>query len=438
MDGEEVAFVLSDKFLLSDDGSGTDLSARSMTSQSNLAGVWAPVTSLSIESGLGSWVTTTDGKRYLDFTSGIAVTSTGHCHPLVVAAVREQAGRLIHGQVNCYRHDRLEPLARRLTEIAPKGIDSFFFANSGSEITEAAVKLAKVSTGRPNIVTFAGSFHGRTHLAMAMTSSKTSYRSGYPNLVPGIFVAPFPSVHAPNEADEVERCLTGLKHLLATQSAPGDTAAVVVEPVIGEGGYFPAPAAFLRGLRQICDEHGILLVADEVQTGFGRTGSMFCVEQAGVVPDVLMMAKGIASGFPMSALGASAKLMSRWPVGSHGGTYGGNPIACAAALATIDILSSEGFLSNVCERGEQMRAGFRAVAPEAVQVRGLGLMNAVEFESAEIANVVVKHCREHSQVLAMSAGTRGEVVRWMPPLTTSEAEISLAIDALAAAVKSTR
>lgn len=403
----------------------------------SLAPVWATTTTLPIASGAGCWVTTTDGRRFLDCTAGIAVASTGHCHPHVVEAIQRQAGRLIHGQVNCYHHDLLDALAERLEAITPEPIDMFFFSNSGAEITEAAVKLAKAATGRANVVVFAGSFHGRTHLAMAMTTSKTGYRAGYANLPPGVFVAPFPDVRAADVAAEVDACLAGLRRLFATQTAPADTAAVVLEPVIGEGGYLPCPPAFIRGVADLCREFGVLFVADEVQTGFGRTGTMFAVERFDVVPDVLMMAKGIASGLPLSALGASAELMARWPAGSHGGTYGGNPVACAAALATIDVIGAPGFLDHVEARGQQLRAGLdKVMADDAglVHVRGLGLMNAVEFADPGRCKDVIKHLLDESRVITMGAGTDGATLRWMPPLVISADEVDLALEGFAAAV----
>lgn len=413
--------------------------------RSHLAPVWFQVTDLQVVSGEGCWVTTVDGRRYLDFTAGIAVASTGHSHPHVVAAIARQAGRFVHAQVNCYRHDLLEPLATRLAEIAPGEIDTFFFTNSGAEATEGAVKLAKQATGRPNVIVFEGSFHGRTHLAMAMTTSKAGYRSGHGPLPSGVFAAPFPHTVGTGrtEADAVARALDGVRHLLASQTGPDETAAMVVEPVLGEGGYHPAPDPFLRGLREICDEHGILLVVDEVQSGFGRTGRMFHVEASGVRPDVLVMAKGIASGFPFAAIGASAELMSRWPVGSHGGTYGGNPIGCAAALATIDVLAAEGFLDHVVDRGEQLRSGLRSVAaahPVIVDVRGPGLMVAVELRdpttgepAPTLTAAVIEHCRDRSNVLLMNAGTWGNVIRFMPPLVVDESEVTVALAAVRAA-----
>lgn len=405
---------------------------------SHLAPVWFAVTDLQVSSGSGSWVTTTDGRRYLDFSSGIAVTSTGHSHPKVVAAIAAQAGRFVHAQVNCYRHDLLEPLAERLAGIAPPGIDTFFFANSGAEATEAAVKLAKQATGRPNVIVFSGSFHGRTHLTMAMTTSKTGYRAGHAPLPSGVFVAPFPDPL--RRGADVDDCISGFRHLLDAQSAPTETAAVVVEPVLGEGGYVSAPAPFLQAVAETCAEHGILFVADEVQSGFARTGTMFAIEPSGVTPDVMIMAKGIASGFPISAVGASAELMARWPTGSHGGTYGGNPIGCAAALATIDVLTEDGFLADVNARGDQLRAGLSKLAtehPAIVDVRGPGLMVATQFDDHERVPAVIGHCLREGNLILMNAGTYGTVIRWMPALVVTADEVDLALDAFAAALAAT-
>jgi 4-aminobutyrate aminotransferase len=406
----------------------------------HLSGVWFKVTDLEVASGHGCRVTTVDGDEYLDFAAGIAVNSTGHSHPAVVAAIAEQAARGIHLQANVYTHDLLEPLAARLAGLTPGGIDTFFFANSGAEITEAAVKLAKQATGRPNVVVFAGSFHGRTHLTMAMTTSKTGYRAGHSPLPAGIFVAPFPDPLAPDADAEVARALAGLDHLLVSMTAPGETAAMIMEPVLGEGGYCPAPAAFLHGVVDRCRAHGILFVADEVQTGCGRTGTMFAVEQYDVEPDVICLAKGIASGFPFSALGTRRELDDRWPTGSHGGTYGGNPIGCAAALATLDVLTAPGFLANVVARGEQLTAGLLDLQrqhPGVRQVRGPGLMVAVELDGAARVAAVQAHCRDEGRLILMSAGTSNTVLRWMPPLVVDAAEIDEALHAFGAALKAT-
>ncbi len=408
---------------------------------SHLAPVWFQVTDLQVTHGKGSWIYTTDGEEYLDFTAGIAVVSTGHSHPRVVAAIQRQAERFIHAQVNCYRHDLLEPLGAALTALAPVGIDTFFYANSGAEITEAAVKLAKQATKRPHVIVFSGSFHGRTHLAMAMTTSKTGYRAGHAPLPSGVFVAPFPDLLADDLEAEIDDALFGFTHLLASQTAPEETAAVIIEPVLGEGGYLPAPARFIESLAAICHRHGILFIADEVQSGFGRTGKMFAVEHYDFTPDIICMAKGIASGFPFAALGASAELMSRWPTGSHGGTYGGNSIGCAAALATIEVLTADGFLDAVNDRGDQLRGGLAAIAAEddgIVDVRGIGLMNAVQFADPARVPSVIRHCLVEHHLVLMNAGTYGTTVRLMPPLVVTEAEVDLALDAIADAVKATR
>ena len=415
---------------------------------SHLAPVWFKLTDLQVASGEGSWVTTVDGRRYLDFTAGIAVTSTGHCHPKVVAAIAEQAGRFIHAQVNCYTHPLLEQLAERLADITPDGIDTFFFTNSGAEATEASVKLAKQATGRPHVIVFSGSFHGRTHLAMAMTTSKTGYRAGHAPLPAGVFVAPFPRAIGQGTLDDrIDACLDELRHLLLSQTAPAETAAMILEPVLGEGGYEPAPARFLQGITEICREHGILFIADEVQAGFGRTGTMFAVDSTGIRPDILVMAKGIASGMPISAVGASRDLMDRWPTGSHGGTYGGNPVACAAALATIDVLTEPGFLDSVNARGEELRQALRDASadhPVLADVRGPGLMVAAEFRDpvtgapdAARTAAVIAHCRDESNLLLMNAGTYANVIRFMPPLVVTREEMALATTAVRAALDAT-
>lgn len=422
-----------------------------MTSHSHLSDVWFSVTDLEVASGSGCVVTTTSGEQYLDFSSGIAVTSTGHCHPRVVAAIAEQAGRFIHAQANVYRHNLLHPLADRLAEITPDPIDAFFFANSGAEATEGGVKLARQATGRPNVIVFEGSFHGRTMLAMAMTTSKAGYRAGYQPLPAGIFVAPFPNAlrFGGDVEAATDHCLAALRHLLTSQTAPAETAAIVIEPVLGEGGYYAAPGRFLAGIEEICREHGILFVADEIQTGFARTGRMFAVDHHGVRPDILLMAKGIGSGFPISAIGASAEVMGRWPKGSHGGTYGGNPIGCAAALATIDVLTEPGFLENVQARGRQLRAGLEKLAADdddgVAEVRGLGLMVAVEFTDPATgqpdgarAGGVLRHSLAEGRLILMGAGSYGNIIRFMPPLVVSEAEVEASLEAFAAALKKTR
>ncbi len=407
---------------------------------SHLSNVWFKVTDLQVATGRGSRVTTVDGHEYLDFASGIAVNSTGHCHPKVAAAIAAQAERFIHAQANVFTHDLLEPLAAKLAAITPAGIDTFFFANSGAEITEAAVKLAKQATRRPNAVVFQGSFHGRTHMAMAMTTSKTVYRAGHAPLPSGVFVAPFPDPLASDQEATIAAALKAFDALLATQTAPSETACVILEPVLGEGGYVPAPQAFVEGLVERCREHGILFIADEVQSGFGRTGEWFAVDHFGIEPDIICMAKGIASGFPFSALGTRRELDDRWPRGSHGGTYGGNPIGCAAALATIEVMSEPGFMDNVRARGNQLRDALTELKerhPVLRQVRGPGLMVGTSFEDPARVPAVIEHCLTEGRLILMSAGTYGNILRWMPPLTVTAAEIDEGVQAFAAALKAT-
>ncbi len=407
---------------------------------SHLSNVWFSVTPLQVASGHGCWVTTTDGEEYLDFAAGIAVNSTGHAHPHVAKAIADQAQRFIHAQVNVYRHDLLEPLAAKLADITPAGIDTFFFANSGAEITEASIKLAKQVTKRPNTIVFSGSFHGRTHMAMAMTTSKTGYRAGHSPLPSGIFVAPYPDPLAADQDAEVAKALKGFDHLLKSMTAPDETAAAILEPVLGEGGYIPAPPAFITGIVERCRAHGIMFIADEVQSGFGRTGKMFAVDHYDIQPDIICMAKGIASGFPFAALGTRRELDDKWPVGSHGGTYGGNAMGCAAALATIELMSDPAFLANVQARGQQLRAGITELQHEhdvITQVRGLGLMVGTEFSDPARVSAITKHCLEEGRLILMNAGTYGSCLRWMPPLVVTDREIDLALAAFSAALKAT-
>lgn len=407
---------------------------------SHLSKVWFKVTDLEVASGRGCRVTTVDGHDYLDFAAGIAVNSTGHCHPKVTAAIAAQAERFIHAQANVYTHDLLEPLASKLDEITPPSIDTFFFANSGAEITEAAIKLAKQATGRPNTVVFQGSFHGRTHLGMALTTSKATVRAGYEPLPSGIHVCPFPDPLASDQEATIAASLKAFDGMLATRTAPSETACVILEPVLGEGGYIPAPGPFVEAIAERCREHGILFIADEVQSGFGRTGEWFAIDRLDVEPDIICMAKGIASGFPLSALGTRRELDDLWPTGSHGGTYGGNPIGCAAAIATIDVMSEPGFLDNVRARGNQLRdavSELKEHEPELRQVRGPGLMVATSFEDPDRVPAVLDHCLRNGRLVLMSAGARNNVIRWMPPLVVTADEIDEATRAFAAALKAT-
>jgi 4-aminobutyrate aminotransferase len=388
--------------------------------------------------GEGVYLWDEAGRRYLDFTAGIGVTSTGHCHPRVVEAAQRQVATLIHGQYTTVMHRPLLALTERLADVLPTGLDSLFFVNSGSEAVEAALRLARHATGRTNVVVFQGSFHGRTIGAASMTTSATKFRAGFGPLMSGVAVSPFPFAfrYGWDEATATRFALRELDYVLATQSAPSETAAFVVEPVLGEGGYVPANAEFLAGLRERADRHGILLVVDEVQTGFGRTGRFWGHDHFGVTPDVVITAKGLASGFPLSAIAASQDLMSRaWP-GSQGGTYGGNAVACAAALATLDVIEDEALVANAAARGAELADGLRKVAASGVgigDVRGLGLMLASEFVDADgdpdpAAAARAQQAAAERGLLLLTCGALGNVVRMIPPLVVTQSQVD---DALA-------
>jgi 4-aminobutyrate aminotransferase len=402
----------------------------------HISPVWSRITNIVADHGEGAYIVDVEGNRYLDFTCGIGVTNTGHCHPKVVEAAREQVGKLIHAQVNIIYHQPLFRLVEALREVVPPALDTFFFSNSGAEALEGAVKLARHATGRPNVIVFQGSFHGRTNLTMAMTTSKTAYRLHYQPLAAGVFVAPYPYAYRYGwDAEETSRwCLKELRHLLASQTAPSETAAIIVEPVLGEGGYVVPPASFLAGLRAICDEHGILLVADEVQSGFGRTGKFFAVEHFDLIPDVMTMAKGLASGFPLSGVAAPRALMEKWIPGSHGGTYGGNAVACAAAAATVRVLQ-DGLVENAAQMGQVLMDGLEEIRgrfPAIGDVRGLGLMVGAEFTqpdgtpATDLVKKVIGRCLDE-KLLLLNCGTYNNVVRWIPPLIVTREQIETAL-----------
>ncbi len=398
----------------------------------NISRVWSHGTEILVDHAEGVHLYDDAGKRYIDFTSGIGVTNTGHCHPKVVEAIKVQAEKLIFGQFNIVFHKPMFELVKELKQVVPEGLDSFFFASSGAEAVEASVKLAKHATGRPNIIVFSGSFHGRTHLTMAMTTSKTVYRTHYQPLVPGIFVAPFPYSYYYGWDDETTKkfALKELKRVLKGQSAPDETAAIIIEPVLGEGGYVVPPAGFLAALREICDEYGIMLIADEVQSGFGRTGRYFAVQHEEVLPDIMTMAKGIASGVPLSGLAYKSELGKKWITGTHGGTYSGNTLACAAGAATVRVIREERLDRNAAVQGERLMKGLKEIQrdfPVLGDVRGRGLMIATEFTSdGEPATDLVKAIKKAAEsrgLLLLSCGTFDNVIRWIPPLVVKGEDI---------------
>ncbi|MGH3980771.1 MAG: aspartate aminotransferase family protein [Pseudonocardiaceae bacterium] len=384
--------------------------------------------------GEGVYLYDTEDRRYLDFTAGIGVTSTGHCHPRVVEAAQRQVATLIHGQYTTVMHQPLLTLTERLGEVLPDGLDALFYVNSGSEAVEAALRLARHATGRQTAIVFAGSFHGRTMGAAALTTAGTKFRAGIGPLMPGVAVAPFPDAfrYGWSEEQAVRFALRELDYLLATTSSAADTCAFFIEPVLGEGGYVPTPPTFLAGLRERADKHGIVLVVDEVQTGFGRTGKFWGHQHApGVRPDIVVTAKGLASGFPLSAIAAPTALMEQaWP-GSQGGTYGGNAVSCAAALATLDVIRDESLVDNAAEQGRRLADGLRKVAadhPVIADVRGLGLMMGNEFRTADGGpdTATAQRAQQeaaHDGLLLLTCGAHGNVVRMIPPLVVTAEQI---------------
>ena len=384
--------------------------------------------------GEGVYLYDTEDRRHLDFTAGIGVTSTGHCHPKVVKAAQDQVGTLIHGQYTTVMHQPLLQLVEKMGEILPEGIDSLFFVNSGSEAVEASVRLARQATGRPLIMAFDGGFHGRTMGAGALTTSGAKIRAGIGPMMGGVAFSPYPYAYRYGWSEEqtVAFCLAELDRQLASTAPASDVAAFIIEPVLGEGGYVPTPPAFLQGLRERADRHGILLIADEVQTGYGRTGRFWGHQHAeGVTPDVIVTAKGLASGFPLSAIAAPKALMEKaWP-GSQGGTYGGNAVACAAALATLGVVQEEGLVENSRVQGEKLVAGVRDAAQGIAaigDVRGIGLMVGIEFVDAagkpDGATAAKVHAAAAEQgLLLLTCGVYGNVVRMIPPLVVTAEQI---------------
>lgn len=386
-----------------------------------------------ITHGKGCHVFTKDGGKYLDFTSGIAVVSTGHCHPRVVAAVQQQAARITHAQMSCGYSEKMLELADKVATLVPGNgtLDSFFFANSGAEAVEAALRLARQTTGKDNIIAFTNGYHGRTQGTLAVTSSGHAFRGN--RIGPsggGAFFAPYPTYNSYHTSEVV---LDEMEHMLKTCTNPQDTAAVLIEPVLGEGGYVPAPVDFMKGLRALCDKHGLLLIADEIQSGFGRTGKMFAVEWSDIVPDVLIMAKGIASGYPISAIATRKELSDMQMKGSMGGTYGGNAVCCAAALATIEVFEEEKLLENVMARSAQITNRLNVLKhryPWVKDVRGRGLMVGMDFNQkmvpAGCAGRLSALCLENNLML-LPTGVK-ETLRFAPPLVVTEAECAECLD----------
>jgi 4-aminobutyrate aminotransferase len=397
--------------------------------------------------GRGMVVRDVDGNEFLDFSAGIAVTATGHCHPQVVAAIQKQAGELIHMSGTDFYYESMITLAERLSKIAPmRGPHKVYYGNSGTEAIECALKLARYHTKRPNVIAFFGAFHGRTMGALSLTASKPQQKRRFSPLVPGVTHVRFPDVYRDAGSESPDKfalaCARVIEDkLFRTTLPPEEVAAIFVEPVQGEGGYVVAPDVFLQELRRICDRHGILLVADEIQSGVGRTGKWWAFEHAGVEPDILCIAKGIASGMPLGVTISKAEIMD-WVPGSHASTFGGNPVCIAAALATLDVIEQEGLLRNSSEVGNHMlkrMADWPSKHPLIGDVRGRGLMLGVEvvkdkrtkeYAAAERDRVV----QEAFERGILFLGCGPSTIRIAPPLIVTKAEADLALEALEEAI----
>lgn len=400
--------------------------------------------------GAGHRLVDTEGRAYLDFACGIATTVLGHGHPRVNRAIHEQVDHLVHASNGLGYAEPVSRLADLIAEELPAPLDTVFFGNSGAEAIEGALKLARRVTGRPGIVAFSGGFHGRTFGALSVTTTALNYRTGYDPLLPSVYIAPFPNVYG-DFAGDSERAtaetLGSLRRLFAEQVPPTSIAAMLIEPVQGEGGFNPAPAAFLRGLRELCDEHGILLIADEIQCGYGRTGRMWGFQHADVVPDVVCLAKAIANGLPLGAVVSSRALHERWGRGAHGSTFGGNPVSCAAGRAVIETIRDEKLVANAAARGGELLSELRALMEEDERigdVRGLGLMIGIEFvkdratrePDGELADRMIAACAD-AGLLLLTCGTSHQVVRWIPPLDVTSAEIEEGLTIFRGALRQT-
>jgi 4-aminobutyrate aminotransferase len=395
-----------------------------------LPAVLGHYTWLPIERGEGSWLITKDGRRVLDLTCGIAVTVVGHAHPRVVKAVTEQAGKLMHISTGVAKYESNVALAEMLATVTPRGLDTAFFGNSGAEAVEGAIKLARQTTAREAIIVFRGGFHGRTTGAASLTTSKAQYRRGYGALLPEVYVAPYPyplacALPEPHDAEAcATHCLAELEVMLEHEVPPEHVAAIVVEPVLGEGGYVAAPTSFLRALRDVATRIGALLVFDEVQTGMGRTGAWFAAQKVGVTPDVLTLAKALGGGMPLGAVIATRERMERWRTGTHGSTFGGNPVSCASGLATMQVIRDEKLVPRAETLGDVMVEELAPLRshPRLREVRRFGAMVAAEFDDKSVAKAAIAAALERD-VLLITCGFHDQVVRFIPALNIGEDDL---------------
>jgi len=396
----------------------------------------------------GMYIHSTDGRKYLDFTSGIGVLATGHCHPKVTKAAQEQCTSVVHAQYAIMKHKPLLELSQRIADLFPAYIDSVFFSNAGTEAVETSIRLARQATDKPNIIAFRGCFHGRTMGSLSTTSSSAAVRQRVQPLMGGVVTAPFPDTNWYNmtEDEAADFCLRELDYILQVQSVPQETAAMLIEPIQGEAGYIPANIRFMKGLESRCREHGILLIIDEVQSGNGRTGKRWAYEHFDITPDVVVSAKGVASGFPLSFVAAPANIMSQALPGSQGGTYGGNAVACAAALATLDVMEEENLIDNAAQQGARLKEHLKELqlrqrAIGAVTGKGLMIGTHLVDESGspdgERASKMLKALEKRGLLMIKCGPWGGNVIRWIPPLIVTQEEIDWAVEQFELALEET-
>jgi len=399
------------------------------------------VTNLVVERGEGTHLYTVDGDKYLDFVQGVAANALGHCHPALTAAAEKQLHQLGHASFNLVSYPSALLLAAELRKWTGR-LDKFFFTNTGAEVVESGLKLARYITGKNSIIAFRGSFHGRTMGAASVTGSSAKFRKHYAPFVPQVYFAPYPYCYRCSFHQQAETCsldcleylLDDLEHIVPAE----DVSVVLFEPVMGEGGYVVPPQKYLQALAGLCRDKGFLLMFDEVQTGMGRTGRMFAYQHFGVEPDLLLLGKAVGGGYPLAALAGSRQIMDQWPAGSHGSTFGGHPVACAAGLSQLEIIGAPGFLESVTAKGDFFRQHLNRLqkdCPEIGQVRGLGLMNAIEIvgtdgrPDSEKTAAVVAHLFSQ-RILVYTCGVRGNIIRFMPPLNVEEDVLQQVIAAL--------
>ncbi len=391
------------------------------------------------ERGEGTYLYSTDGTKYLDLTCGIGVTQLGHCHPEVIKAAKDQLDKLVH--ISCVTHHTLNiTLAEKLSKILPGKINNTFFCNSGAEAVDGAIKFSKRmhKGGRPNIISFRGAFHGRTIGGTSLSSSKELHRKYYDPLLPGVNIVDYPNCYTGKEPEkEASRVLESIEKLFKSSLPPDSVSAMIIEPVIGEGGYIPAPLKpvnFLKELRKICDRHGILLICDEVQSGIGRTGKWFGIEHYDVEPDVITMAKGLGNGLPIGAFSAKKEKMSEMPPGSHGSTFGGNPVSCAAAIKTLEVIERDKILDYVSKTGDELLKHLEAELRSKANIRGFGFMIGIELSSKDVADKVIQECFKE-KILILSAGAEQNIIRFIPPLNIEKELLFNAVDKIIGIIK---